>query len=147
MRRRLSLLALACALPAVIAACGGSSSHQATVASAHSGLGTVLVDAQGRTLYLFEKDAHDMSSCSSACASAWPPATTTGTPKVTGAAAARLVGTTRRSDGTTELTYAGHPLYRYGGDQKAGQTRGEGLNQFGAEWYVLAPSGQKIDRS
>jgi len=58
---------------------------------------------------------------------------------------AALLGTTKRKDAKVEVTYAGHPLYLYAGDAKRGDTKGEGLNQFGAKWYVLSPSGKKID--
>jgi len=107
--------------------------------------GTALVDGQGRTLYLFEADKGTMSNCSGACASIWPPATAGGKPTAGPGVDAAKLGTTKRSDGMTELTYAGHPLYRYAADTKPGQASGEGLDQFGAKWYVLAASGQKID--
>ena len=127
---------------------GGSttSSGAATVEVASNGkLGKILVDSKGRTLYLFLKDSGSASSCSGACAQVWPPLTTTGTPKVGGAAKSSLLGTTKRNDSNTEVTYHGHPLYYYQGDSKPGQTQGEGLKQFGAEWYVLSPSGDKVE--
>jgi predicted lipoprotein with Yx(FWY)xxD motif len=104
----------------------------------------VLVDGKGRTLYLFEKDKGSASSCTGACASIWPPLTAADSVAGPGVSAAKL-GAIKRADGKTEVTYAGHPLYTYAGDAKAGDTRGQGLDQFGAEWYVLAPSGHKID--
>jgi predicted lipoprotein with Yx(FWY)xxD motif len=131
--------------PGQSAAGAASKSTAATVASGQTKLGTVLVDGQRRTLYLFEKDQGTASSCYGACASIWPPLTT-GAKRVagTGLPAARL-GSTKRTDGKTEVTYAGHPLYTYAGDSKPGDAQGQGLDQFGAEWYVLAPSGHKID--
>jgi predicted lipoprotein with Yx(FWY)xxD motif len=118
----------------------------AVVAVATSPLGQLLVDSAGRTLYLFEADTNGSSTCDGPCAQAWPPLLTTGAPTAgTGANAANL-GTTTRKDGTTEVTFGGHPLYYYAGDTKAGDTTGQGLNQFGAKWYVLAPSGDKIDK-
>jgi predicted lipoprotein with Yx(FWY)xxD motif len=120
---------------------GGS----ATVGVRSGDLGRYLVDSQGRTLYLFEKDKGTMSTCSGACASAWPPATTKGHPKAGSGVKAALLGTTTRSDGSTQLTYSGHPLYRYAGDQAAGDTNGQGLTQFGGGWYVVSPAGQKIE--
>ena len=161
--KRLLLLAIAPALAAlVVAGCGGggSSSTQqsntqskaaapsgaaATVSLRKLNVGNALVDSQGRTLYLFEADKGPMSTCNGACASLWPPDMTSGKPKAGPGVDAAKLGTTKRSDGTLEVTYNGHPLYRYAPDTKAGQDTGQGLNQFGAKWYVLAASGSKID--
>jgi len=109
-------------------------------------LGRVITDSRGRTLYLFEKDKRGRSSCSGICASYWPPLLTTEKPVATGGAKRSLLGTIRRSDGTKQVTFAGHPLYRFSGDSKRGQTSGEGLTDFGASWYAVSPSGKKIDR-
>jgi predicted lipoprotein with Yx(FWY)xxD motif len=117
----------------------------ATIKTTHGPLGTFLVDGQGRTLYLWEADKGSSSTCSGDCAEAWPPALTTGAPKASGDVKASLLGTTKRSDGTTEVTYDGHPLYRYFGDRKPGDTTGQGSQGFGAGWYVVATSGHKID--
>jgi predicted lipoprotein with Yx(FWY)xxD motif len=109
-------------------------------------LGSILSDGQGLTVYLFEKDLSTTSTCSGACASAWPPVTTSASqPMVSGNANQALLGTTMRPDGTTQLTYAGHPLYRFVGDHKPGDTTGQGLHAFGAGWDVLTPAGQKIE--
>ena len=117
----------------------------ATVGIRHTKLGRILVDARGRTLYLFEKDTGAMSSCYGACASVWPPLTTAANAQAaTGVPAAKLA-TTKRSDGKTQVTYDGHPLYTYAGDQQPGDVHGQGLDQFGAEWYALTPSGHKVD--
>jgi predicted lipoprotein with Yx(FWY)xxD motif len=110
-------------------------------------LGTILVDAKGRTLYLFEKDQGVRSSCYGGCASVWPPLTTSGRPQTGTGASAALLGSTSRTDGTTQVTYNGHPLYFYVSDTRPGQTGGEGLNQFGAGWDVLSPAGNKIEKS
>ena len=118
--------------------------EQGTVDVATSGLGQILVDPQGRTLYLFAKDTGTQSECTGACASAWPPLQGTGTPTVGGGADASLVGTTMRSDGSPQVTYAGHPLYLYSGDQAPGDTNGEGLVAYGASWYALSPAGSQI---
>ena len=151
----LALGAGVCAL--VVAGCGGggksgggstatkSSPSGATVGVKRSGLGTVLVDAKGRTLYLFEADKTTKSTCYGACAGVWPPLSAAGAPKAGPQVVASELGTTKRTDGTTEVTYHGHPLYYYAGDAQPGDTKGQGLDQFGAEWYVLAPSGSKID--
>lgn len=118
----------------------------ARVMTRSSSLGRILVDAKGHTLYLFEKDIRNRSSCSGQCAGFWPPLLTSGEPIATSGVKSSLPGTTRRANGSMQVTYAGHPLYRFALDAKAGQTNGEGLKKFGAEWYVLASSGKKIDK-
>lgn len=124
-----------------------ASSGAAAVGTRRTSLGTFVVDGRGRTLYLFEKDRGRRSSCSGACAAGWPPLTTTGRPRARAGAKASLLGTTKRSDGTLQLTYGGHPMYRYAGDSRAGQTNGQGSQAFGGGWYVVAPGGSKIDKS
>jgi len=124
-----------------------SSSGNATVSTAKTSIGTVLVGTDGRTLYLFEKDKTPTSMCSGACAAAWPPLTTSGNPKAGSGTTSAKLTTNKRSDGKVQVVYAGHPLYYYAGDTKAGQTKGQGLDQFGAEWYTLAPSGAKWEPS
>jgi predicted lipoprotein with Yx(FWY)xxD motif len=159
MRRGILLSAVMGASIALLAAgCGGTSKPTtsagspttsaaggATVAVQSSKLGKILVNNQGRTLYLFEKDKGPTSTCSGACATAWPPYTTKAAPKATGGVTAAWLATTARADGTTQVVYHGHPLYLYAGDAKAGDTNGEELDQFGAKWYVLAPSGNKVE--
>jgi predicted lipoprotein with Yx(FWY)xxD motif len=117
----------------------------ATVSIRSTKLGPILVDAKGRTLYLFEADKTTKSTCDGACASAWPPLTVTGMPTAGTGVKASLLGTSKRNDGTTEVTYAGHPLYGYAGDTAPGDTTGQGLDQFGAEWYVLNAAGHKVE--
>jgi predicted lipoprotein with Yx(FWY)xxD motif len=145
------------ALALVAAACGGASTSTPTTSATALGatvgtakdpqLGTILVDAKGRTLYLFEKDQGGTSSCYGGCASVWPPLTTGGKPQAGPGASAALLGTTSRTDGTTEVTYNGHPLYYYVSDTQPGQTSGQGLNQFGAVWDALSPAGNKVEKS
>jgi predicted lipoprotein with Yx(FWY)xxD motif len=153
--RRSTYLASALTLPLIavaITGCGGGSDNAkaspsasaATVNVRSTSLGKILVDSQGRTLYLFEKDTGPKSTCFGACASAWPPFRTSGEPKAGSGTTASLIGTATRSDGNDEVTYNGHPLYYYAGDSKAGDTNGQDLNQFGAGWYVLSPAGKKI---
>jgi predicted lipoprotein with Yx(FWY)xxD motif len=165
--RTRSLLAAAIVAAALtIAACGGSSkspsasagaaagggsaggggSGEAKVSLAGSKLGKILVDGSGRTLYLFEADKTPKSTCSGPCASAWPPLTTKGAPKAGDGLTAGKLGTTQRSDGTHEVTNTGHPHYTYAGDTAPGQTAGEGIDDFGAEWYVLSSAGDKVDK-
>jgi predicted lipoprotein with Yx(FWY)xxD motif len=110
------------------------------------GPGRALVDGSGRAVYLFEKDVGPSSTCSGACASVWPPLLTHGeTPTVTGSAGADQLGTTPRGDGGVQVTYHGHPLYYYVSDHANGDVGGQGLNQFGAKWYLVQPSGEKLD--
>jgi predicted lipoprotein with Yx(FWY)xxD motif len=170
MTRLFSSAALAVSVALVLAACGGSgtssssgsgstpsygatkpstsntsnSSGASVVGTKTSSLGTFLVDSKGRTLYLWDADHGSKSTCSGACAQAWPPLTTTGTPKASGAVKASLLGTTKRADGSSEVTYAGHPLYYFAGDTQPGQTTGQGSNGFGAPWWVVTPAGQAI---
>lgn len=130
------------------AASSAPAGGQALVKTTAAGkLGTILVDGKGRTLYLFEADKSTTSTCNGACAAAWPPLLTSGAPSVGGSAKSSLLGTSKRSDGTKQVTYHGHPVYRYAGDSKAGDTNGQALKQFGAEWYVLDAAGDKVDLS
>ncbi len=106
-------------------------------------LGTVLVTSDGMTLYDFHKDKGGKSACYGACAGAWPPLLTDGEPKVEGGAQAGMLGTTKRKDGTVQVTYNGWPLYTYVGDREPGEANGNDIDQFGAEWYALQPNGEE----
>ncbi|CAG6391099.1 hypothetical protein NMG29_36960 [Streptomyces cocklensis] len=132
--------------PAAVAATS-SPTAQATVGTHNAGgqLGTILVDGKGRTLYLFQADKTSTSTCNGSCAAAWPPLLSKGQPKAGSGAQSNLLGTSKRSDGTTQVTYNKHPLYFFAGDSKPGQTNGQDLNQFGALWYVLNPAGKQIE--
>jgi predicted lipoprotein with Yx(FWY)xxD motif len=141
----IAVLAAVAALAAVTGAAGAASGSAATVDVAKTKLGTILVNAQGRTLYDFAKDKNGKSACSSACAKFWPPLMTNGKPKAGKGVQAKLLGTTKRSNGT-QVTYNGHPLYTYVNDKKAGQTKGQGTTFFGGAWLVLAPNGKQITK-
>jgi predicted lipoprotein with Yx(FWY)xxD motif len=130
------------ATPATRAAGAG-----AKVAVANTTLGRILVNGRGGTLYLFEKDKRGKSACSGKCAGFWPPLITSGKPLATAGAKASLLGTTRRADGRLQVTYNHHPLYTFVKDTRKGQTNGEGLNVFGAEWYAVSTAGAKIAKS
>ena len=119
-------------------------SSQATVAVASSKVGKILVDGSGRTLYLFQKDQPNQSACAGACISAWPVDQSNATPKAGSGVTASMLGTIKRGDGTTQVSYNQHPLYYYSGDSAAGQLNGQGLDAFGALWYVVAPSGGAV---
>jgi predicted lipoprotein with Yx(FWY)xxD motif len=114
-----------------------------TITTSQSKLGTILVDSSGFTVYLFAKDTGTSSTCYGACAGIWPPVLTTGAPVAGSGADASLLGTTKRTDGKLQVTYAGHPLYYYTGDSKAGQTNGQGQDQFGGKWYAVTPNGSE----
>jgi predicted lipoprotein with Yx(FWY)xxD motif len=147
----------------VAAGCGSSdsSSTSTTVASSTAAtssggaaslevadnpdLGQILTDGDGNTVYLFEKDQNGKSSCSGSCAAAWPPVTTTGNAQAGDGVDSSLISTTKRDDGSEQVTYDGHPLYLYEGDTSPGDTTGNGLDQFGAEWYALTPDGSNAE--
>jgi predicted lipoprotein with Yx(FWY)xxD motif len=141
-----------------VAGCGGRSGsnanspappknangQSATVGVANENVGKILVDSQGRTLYLFRSDSGTKSACTGACAIDWPPLRATGKPTVGGGATASIVATSARSDGKPQVTYNGHPLYLFSGDQRPGDTNGEGVNAFGGLWYALSSAGDQI---
>jgi predicted lipoprotein with Yx(FWY)xxD motif len=120
------------------------SSPRPTVQVRRTGLGKILVDSRGRTLYLFKKDTGGKSRCSGSCAVNWPPLLATGRPRAGSGIEASKLGTTRRSDGKTQVVYNHHPLYRFVADSKPGDTNGEGLTAFGARWFVVSPAGSQI---
>ena len=113
---------------------------------ASTDLGDVLVDAQGLTLYLFEADTGGTSTCTGACADEWPPVTAAGTPTAGPDIDGEKLGTVERSDGTAQVTYADHPLYRYSGDTGPGDVNGEGSDAFGAEWYAVSSDGSAVEQ-
>lgn len=108
-----------------------------------SGLGMVLVDSKGMTLYEFQKDQGEESSCYGECAKAWPPLLTAGEPQPSNGADASMLGTTERKDGTMQVTYNGRPLYGFEGDKAPGEANGNNVDAFGAEWYALESSGEE----
>ncbi len=118
----------------------------ATIAVASVGdLGKVLVDSKGFTLYYFKKDKGGKSACYGACAEGWPPLTTEGAAKGMSGVQASMLGTTKRKDGTTQVTYAGWPLYTYVVDKKPGEANGNDIDAFGGEWYALHANGEKAE--
>jgi predicted lipoprotein with Yx(FWY)xxD motif len=108
-------------------------------------LGKIVVDSRGHSLYLFEADRKGKSACYGACAKAWPPVITIGKPKAGPGARAALLGVLKRNDGKEQVTYRGHPLYRFFKDTQRGQVKGQGLDFYGGEWYVLTPAGVKLE--
>jgi len=157
---RLIAVALFALLGLVAAGCGGSSatSEDGVAGASHStssvavktrtikGLGAVLVNPAGRTLYVFMKDQHSRVTCTGSCASFWPPLKWKSASKPTagGTAKSSLLGTDKNPSGGRVVTYAKWPLYTYVGDKSAGQATGEGLNLSGGKWYVISPKGTVI---
>jgi predicted lipoprotein with Yx(FWY)xxD motif len=147
-RRALGVVAIgALAVLAFLAAsslAGGATRPSATVSLRKTTLGMVLVARNGHTLYLFGKDRSGRSACSGSCAQFWPPLLTRGTPTAGVGVRAALLGTTKRSDGSIQVTYARHPLYTYKLDTRAGQTKGEGTSFFGGVWNALSARGTAV---
>jgi predicted lipoprotein with Yx(FWY)xxD motif len=154
------LIAFACLVGSLgLAACGSSNDTTSTASAPpasgsaavvdlndNSDLGQILVDGSGRTLYLFEKDDEgDESYCDADCANEWPPFTSKGDPQAGDGVDASKLTTFQRDDGTTQVAYDDHPLYYFEGDQSAGDVNGNGLDEFGAEWYALDASGQTVE--
>lgn len=131
--------------PAASPAASPSGAVAATIMVATDAkLGAILVDGSGKAVYLFVADKGTASTCYTSCATIWPPVLTTGAPVAGAGATASLLGTTTRTDGKVEVTYAGHPLYYFIQDKKAGDTTGQGINGFGGLWWVLSPAGAAI---
>ena len=136
-------LSLTFGLSSALAA-GHSAGAGVKVAISNTGLGRVLVDGRGRTLYLFAKDKNGRSACTVQCAGYWPPLIASGKPFAAAGAKASLLGTTKRADGRLQVTYNHHPLYTFAKDTGKGQTNGEGLFTFGAKWWAISPAGAKV---
>lgn len=147
----------------VVAACGSSSTNSSASAAANqapapssnvTSVGTAsgadgkyLVGASGRALYLWVADPSDKSVCAGACAKFWPPLLTKSAPVAAGGVAAGQLGTIARSNGSTQVTYDGHPLYYFALDKSMGSITGQGSDNFGAKWWLVAPSGAAITKS
>jgi len=133
------------ALVLALAGCGGSKStdKSSTVKLAGSKLGQILVDSKGRTLYLFEADTNGKSTCSGTCAATWPPLTVA-SPSAGSGVDDGALATTKRADGTQQVTYHGHPLYFFALDKKAGNIKGQGYVHFGGTWWAVSAAGAKI---
>ena len=164
-RIRIGSAAALVGVAVVVAACGSStpsssasSAANKTPAAAATGNavsvgtatgsdGTYLVGASGRALYLWDADRHDKSVCAGACAQAWPPLTTKSAPVAASGVAMSQLSTVSRSGGAKQVTYDGHPLYYFAGDTSKGSLTGQGSDNFGAKWWLVAPSGAAITKS
>jgi predicted lipoprotein with Yx(FWY)xxD motif len=140
------MLAALAGTTAAAAAPAPSASGPAVVMTKTGPAGTYLVDGTGRSLYLFAVDTNGKSMCSGPCAQAWPPLTTKGKPTAGMGVTASKLTTTTRSDGSTQVVYAGHPLYFFAGDTSAGATNGQGINNFGGLWWLVSPAGTAIPK-
>ena len=118
---------------------------QASLGLGTTGIGHFLVDGSGRTLYLFEADKSSTSACYGQCAAVWPPLSSTVPALAETGVTTGLIGTSTRTDGTKQVTYNGHPLYYFVADKASGDTKGQGINNFGGGWYVVNATGSKID--
>ncbi len=163
--RLIGFIAAAAAVPLAalsLAACGSSGTTAtassgppktadgmpATIGVANNGgLGKILVESHGKTLYLFQKDSGPRSACSGACAAAWPPLRASQKPVVGSGASPSMVTTAPRSDGAPQVVYHGHPLYQFSGDRNPGDTSGQGVTAFGGAWYAVSPSGNTVTGS
>jgi predicted lipoprotein with Yx(FWY)xxD motif len=112
-----------------------------TIDSAESDLGTILTDADGRTLYVFLSDSEGESTCYQDCAQSWPALETEGDPVAGEGVEASLLGTAERTDGALQVTYGGSPLYYFADDAEAGETNGQGI---GDVWFVISPEGEPV---
>jgi predicted lipoprotein with Yx(FWY)xxD motif len=121
----------------------GSASSTVITTKTSSG-GSFLTNSAGRAVYLFLADSTGKSACDGACAGAWPPVVAAGQPTAAGGAQSSDLGTITRSDGTKQVTYDGHPLYYFVGDTGPGTDKGQGVDGFGAKWWLVAPTGSSI---
>jgi len=135
-------------LAVLAAGCGGA------IPSADGGPATLkldgryLVDAQGHSVYLFEKDEDGESYCSDACAAVWPPLETSTAPQAGAGVQGGALGMIKRDDGDMQVTYHGHPLYYYAADASTpDRTKGEDIEQFGADWYLVSAQGDPVEKS
>jgi predicted lipoprotein with Yx(FWY)xxD motif len=155
-RKSLATLASAAVIALVVAGCGSSggssssssakpaSSTGSSVMAASTPLGKIITDSQGRTLYRFGADTGMQSNCTGACSSNWPPFTATSKPALGSGLSAGAITLVKRSDGAKQVTLDGHPLYYFSGDQSAGQTNGQGVDEFGGKWFTVGPSGSQV---
>lgn len=129
------------------AAANGNNAGAAVALTTHKGpVGTYLTTAAGMSVYVFAKDTGSTSTCTGSCPVYWPPLTGSSA-QTSGAAKMAMTGTTKRDDGTTQITYGGHPLYTYVGDKKAGDTNGQGQDLNGGKWYLVGTDGKALTGS
>jgi predicted lipoprotein with Yx(FWY)xxD motif len=137
-------LAVAVAAAGFLAAGAFAKASSATVSLKTTSLGAVLVNSSGRTLYVFAADRNGKSACSGVCTTYWPPVIAKGKPNAGAGIRSSLLGTTKRADGKLQVTYNRHALYTFALDRKAGDTKGQGLNDFGGNWWVVSAKGSAV---
>jgi predicted lipoprotein with Yx(FWY)xxD motif len=144
-KARIRLLAVVALVPLSMAACsddaGGGDGQAGTVAVEDSDLGQIVVDGEGRTLYVFLADEGEESTCYDDCEASWPPLTVEGDPTAGEGIDGSLLSTTEREDGSMQVTFDGQPLYYFGADETADDVNGQGV---GDVWYVVSPDGAPI---
>lgn len=146
MKARFPGIMLTSALGLLLTAAGAALAGGATISTTdHQPYGKYLVDGKGMSLYLFEGDEDGKSNCYDACAGAWPPLLTDGKPLASGDAQQSLLGTVERKDGSMQVTYGGWPVYYFVKDKAAGEAKGQKIEGFGAEWYLLGPDGKQLE--
>ena len=143
MRVRLLALSLVCGALAA-AAPAAAQAPRSTVTVKTSSFGRILFDGRGFVLYGFTRDPRSRSACSGACARAWPPYIVKSRPRASAGVTAARLGTTKRADGSLQVTYAGRPLYYYVGDRRPGQILCQNVTEFGGVWRVVRPSGRLV---
>jgi predicted lipoprotein with Yx(FWY)xxD motif len=146
MRFSKTLILLAALALVVSTAASSAAAAGTTVKVEKTKIGKLIANPKGLTLYMFRADKGLKSACYGQCAKFWPALTTVGKPVAGAGVKASLLGTAKRTDGKTQVTYKGHLLYTFAEDKKAGDTKGEGSKAFGAQWYALTPTGVVIDK-
>jgi predicted lipoprotein with Yx(FWY)xxD motif len=138
------VLVVLAAVSASSLALASSDAVRPTLTAGPSSFGRVLFDGRGFALYAFTRDPRGKSICAGACAAAWPPYVVKTRPRAASGVKARLLGTTRRADGSLQVTYAGRALYYYVGDRRKGQILCQNVTEFGGVWRVIRPSGTLV---
>jgi predicted lipoprotein with Yx(FWY)xxD motif len=141
--RKFRLIVVATVVAAGVLATAAVASSKSTISLGRTAVGSVLVAANGKTVYLFTADKGSKSACYGKCAGAWPPLIAAKPTAGTGLSASKL-GTTKRKDGKLQVTYGGHPLYYFAPDKQAGDVNGQGIVHFGGTWWVVSAAGLKI---
>jgi predicted lipoprotein with Yx(FWY)xxD motif len=154
-RKMVAAAVVAVALAAAGAAAASAVTHQSFRSSSSANgltlhktkLGKVIATGSGMTLYLFKADKGTKSNCYGKCATFWPPMLASKKPAAGAGLKSSLIGLTKRKNGTHQVTYAGHPLYRFKLDKSAGQVNGQRQDFFGGLWYVVNSSGRAITKA
>jgi predicted lipoprotein with Yx(FWY)xxD motif len=146
MTRLAAVLAVAGAIAIPIASASAKTAGGAKIALRKTSLGKILVNAHGRTLYAFTKDAMNKDRCTSTpgCTGIWPVVTTKGKPRAGAGVKTSMLGSIRLSNGSHQVTYGGRPLYTYVGDGSAGDTSYVGVSQFGGTWLAVTAAGKTV---